>query len=96
MDKGKNMRIDKETKRLLKESQEKIIREQKMKKRFLGTELDYRFIEYMLEKIDVDPNLVCDITLNNGHRIVIARKKQQSESTENLFNGEIAVGDIRE
>lgn len=90
------MRLDKETKKLLKESQEQILREQRMKRRFLNENLDYRFIEYMLEKIDADPSIVCDITLNNGHRIMIARKKQENQGTENLFNGEIAVGDIRE
>lgn len=89
------MRLDRETKKLLKEKQAEIIREQKLKKRFLEEKLDYRFIEYMLEKIDADPSIVCDITLNNGHRVVISRKKVEEEGLNNLFNGEIAVGDMR-
>lgn len=85
--------MDKELKKKLKEYEAQIIREDKMKKRFINSTLDYRFIEYLIEKANADNDLICDITTNEGHRIVIRRERKGDDEADSIFDGEAAIED---
>lgn len=86
--------MDRDLKKKIKEAQKQIINEERMKKRFISSNLDYNFIQHMINEVDADENLVVDITTNEGHRIVIAKKRKDNNSPS-VFNDIIAPEDIR-
>lgn len=88
------MIMDRDLKKKIKEAQKQIINEERMKKRFISSKLDYNFIQKMINEVDADENLVVDITTNEGHRIVIAKKRKDNNSPS-VFNDIIAPEDIR-
>lgn len=88
------MIMDRDLKKKIKEAQKQIINEERMKKRFISSKLDYNFIQHMINEVDADENLIVDITTNEGHRIVIAKKRKDNNSPS-VFNDIIAPEDIR-
>lgn len=86
--------MDKETKKKIKEATQSILAEEKMKKRFLKEELDYNYLQYMINRADVNPNLVIDIVMNNGTKITIYTKKEERNGTV-IFDDIVAPEDIR-
>lgn len=88
------MIMDRDLKKKIKEAQKQIINEERMKKRFISSKLDYNFIQKMINEVDADENLVVDITTSEGNRIVIAKKRKDNNSPS-VFNDIIAPEDIR-
>lgn len=86
--------MDRDLKKKIKEAQRQIINEERMKKRFISSKLDYNFIQKMINEVDADENLVVDITTSEGNRIVIAKKRKDNNSPS-VFNDVIAPEDIR-
>lgn len=86
--------MDRDLKKKIKEAQKQIINEERMKKRFISSKLDYNFIQKMINEVDADENLVVDITTSEGNRIVIAKKRKDNNSPS-VFNDIIAPEDIR-
>ncbi len=87
--------LDKETRRLIKENVKRIKDERAAYKRMLGEKLDYRFIEYMIQKVDADPSLVVKISLTTGDEVIIRREKIEEDGRIISFNGDPNPVDVR-
>lgn len=86
--------MDKEIRKKIKEVQKQVIAEEKAKKRFLDTKLDYNYLQYMINQVDADDNLVVEVILNDGTQIKISKKKVKDNSIS-VFNDVIAPEDVR-
>lgn len=86
--------MDLELKKLLREEQKKVISEYKARKRFLNINLDYNYLQYMINRCDCDDNLEIVIDLNNGTRITIHKKYKQNNKGESLYDDVISPDDM--
>lgn len=87
--------MDRELRKLVKEQQKKAIAEYNAKKRFLNTDLDYNYLQYMINRCDCDDNLEIVIDLNNGTRITIHKKYKENAKGESLYDDVISPDDMR-
>ena len=89
--------LDKETKRTIKEAQKKIIWEAKKRKELLNTEIDYNYLQTLIERINENPDLAITIHFKSGDTMTL-QQKYSSRSQYNVdddFNGNPTVEEIR-
>lgn len=63
--------------------------EDKQRKRLINTDLDYSYLQWMLDKAEENPDLMIRVTLKDGKKIeMLSRKKKNSTSIFDYINGE--------
>lgn len=78
--------MSKELKKKIKEAQKQIIEEERRKNLLLNQEMNYGYLQDLLNKIDENPNLVIEIKLKSGDRITL-RQQQNVTNPFDKFDG---------
>ena len=69
--------------------------EDKQRKRLINTDLDYSYLQWMLDKAEENPDLMIRVTLKDGKKIeMLSRKKKNATSISDYINGEDDVLEI--
>lgn len=89
------MFMDKETKAAVKEATEKIIWEAKKKKELLNTNIDYNFLQELINKCNDNPDLAITIYFKSGDRMVLQTKYQEEHHDYNGWNGNPTAEEIK-
>lgn len=88
------MLLDKETKKAIKEMKEKIIWEAQKRKELLNAEIDYNFLQSLIDKSNNNPDLVITIYFKSGDKLVI-QQKYQNDSYVSGYDGNPTVEEIK-
>lgn len=94
---GKNtidVSYKKELKEKIKKATEEILWEEKKKRELLEKEIDYDFLQTLLNKCDNNPDLTINIYLRNGERIVLHTKHKVNNNGGFDYDGEPAVNEM--
>lgn len=78
--------MNKELRKEIKEAQKRILEENRRKNLLLNKEINYGYLEDLLNKVDENPNLTIEIKLKSGDRIIL-RQKQDSTNPYERFDG---------
>lgn len=69
--------------------------EDKQRKRLINTDLDYSYLQWMLDKAEENPDLMIRVTLKDGKKIeMLSKKKKNATSIFDYINGEDDVLEI--
>lgn len=69
--------------------------EDKQRKRLINTDLDYSYLQWMLDKAEENPDLMIRVTLKDGKKIeMLSKKKKNNTSIFDYINGEDDVLEI--
>lgn len=69
--------------------------EDKQRKRLINTDLDYSYLQWMLDKAEENPDLMIRVTLKDGKKIeMLSKKKKNTTSIFDYINGEDDVLEI--
>lgn len=69
--------------------------EDKQRKRLINTDLDYSYLQWMLDKAEENPDLMIRVTLKDGKKIeMLTKKKKNATSIFDYINGEDDVLEI--
>lgn len=77
--------LDKETRKLIKEQKRKLIWEATKRKELLNANIDYNFLQSLIDKINYNPDLIIEINFKSGDRMTIRQKQEINHN--DLFNG---------
>lgn len=77
--------LDKETRKLIKEQKRKLIWEATKRKELLNANIDYNFLQSLIDKISYNPDLIIEINFKSGDRMTIRQKQEINHN--DLFNG---------
>lgn len=77
--------LDKETRKLIKEQKRKLIWEATKRKELLNANIDYNFLQSLIDKINNNPDLIIEINFKSGDRMTIRQKQEINHN--DLFNG---------
>lgn len=77
--------LDKETRKLIKEQKRKLIWEATKRKELLNANIDYNFLQSLIDKINNNPDLIIEINFKSGDRMTIRQKQELNHN--DLFNG---------
>ena len=65
------MRLSKEIKNRIKQETEKILWEEKKKQELLNTNIDYNFLQTLINKTNENPDLVITIYFKSGDKMIL-------------------------
>ena len=88
------MFLSKEARQKIKKAQEEIIYEEKKRKELLNKEVDYNFLQSLMDKCNNNPDLVIEIRLKSGD-IVTLKTKYKEEKNYSGYDGNPIVEEIR-
>mgnify|MGYP006978114787 CR=1 FL=1 len=77
--------LDKETRKLIKEQKRKLIWEATKRKELLNANIDYNFLQSLIDKLNNNPDLIIEINFRSGDRMTIRQKQELNHN--DLFNG---------
>lgn len=86
--------LSKEIKNRIKKATEEIIYEEKKKKEFLNTKIDYNFLQLLINKTNANPDLVIDITFKSGDKMRLYTQYKQSSIQYDDYDGEPATNEL--
>ena len=89
---GAVIMLDKETRKLIKEQKRKLIWEATKRKELLNANIDYNFLQSLIDKINNNPDLIIEINFRSGDRMTIRQKQELNHN--DLFNGLLNVEEI--
>lgn len=87
------MRISKEAKEKIKKITEEILWEERKKKEILDKNIDYDFLQTLINKCDNNPDLTVTVYLKNNQKIVIQTKKN-IRNYDYEYDGEPSVNEL--
>lgn len=87
--------LDRETRQAIKEAEKRIRWEAKKRKELVNTEIDYNFLQSLMDKSNNNPDLVITIYFKSGDRMVLQQKYKSDDNTYNDFNGNPTAEEIR-
>lgn len=88
------MFLSKELKNKIKEYEKQLTWEDKKKKELVGKNMDYQFIQVLLDKINDNPNITVSIHLKDG-TVINMGTKQRNQSFIDSYDGEPSDIEIR-
>lgn len=88
------MRLSREIKNKIKKATEEIIYEEKKKQELLNTEIDYNFLQLLINKTNANPDLVIDITFKSGDKMRLFTQYKNNSPTYDDYDGEPAVNEL--
>lgn len=77
----------KELKQKFKELEKQLIEEDRRKNLLLSKELNYGYLQELLDRVDNNPNLTITVVLKSGDKLIL-QQKQNVNNPFNNFNGE--------
>lgn len=88
------MFLSKELKNKIREYEKQLTWEDKKKKELVGKNMDYQFIQVLLDKINDNPNITVSIHLKDG-TVINMGTKQRNQSFVDSYDGEPSEIEIR-
>ena len=90
------MRISKEIKDKIKKYTDEIIFEEKKKKELLNTNIDYGYIQKLLNMCNENPDLAITIYFKSGDRMTLQTKHKETNYLLNAsYDGEPSIMEIK-
>lgn len=87
------MIISREIKNKIKKAAEEIIWEEKKKQELLNKEIDYNFLQSLIDKSNENQDLVITIYFKSGDRMVITQKYKDKDGYDG-FDGNPATNEL--
>ena len=88
------MRLSREIKNKIKKATEEIIYEEKKKQELLNTEIDYNFLQLLINKTNANPDLVIDIAFKSGDKMRLFTQYKNTSPAYDDYDGEPADNEL--
>ena len=88
------MRLSKEIKDKIKKYTDELIWEDKKKQELLNKEVDYNFLQTLINKCNDNPDLVITIYLKSGDKMVLQTKYKESSYNGATYDGEPSINEM--
>lgn len=87
------MRLNKEIKNKIKQETEKILWEEKKKQELLNTNIDYNFLQTLINKTNENPDLVITIYFKSGDKMIL-QSQFKEDRTIDYYNGSPSINEL--
>ena len=87
------MRLSKEIKNRIKQETEKILWEEKKKQELLNTNIDYNFLQTLINKTNENPDLVITIYFKSGDKMIL-QSQFKEDRTIDYYNGNPSINEL--
>ena len=88
------MRLSKEIKNRIKQETEKILWEEKKKQELLNTNIDYNFLQTLINKTNENPDLVITIYFKSGDKMIL-QSQFKEDRTIDYYNGSPSINELK-
>lgn len=88
------MRLSKEIKDKIKKYTDELIWEDKKRQELLNKEVDYNFLQTLINKCNDNPDLVITIYLKSGDKMVLQTKYKENNYSGAAYDGEPSVNEM--
>ena len=87
--------LNKDIKNKIKKYTDELLFEEKKKKELLNTNIDYNFLQTLINKCNDNPDLAITIYFKSGDRMVLQTKhKETNYSADSSYDGEPSVNEL--
>lgn len=87
------MRLSKEIKSRIKQETEKILWEEKKKQELLNTNIDYNFLQTLINKTNENPDLVITIYFKSGDKMILQSQFKEDRAID-YYNGSPSINEL--
>mgnify|MGYP003540463924 FL=1 len=87
------MRLSKEIKNRIKQETEKILWEEKKKQELLNTNIDYNFLQTLINKTNENPDLVITIYFKSGDKMILQSQFKEDRAVD-YYNGSPSINEL--
>ena len=87
--------IDKETKNKIREERRRLIWEAKKKKELLNANIDYNFLQTLIDRCANNSDLEIEIFFKSGDRMKLRQKHNQTNYNYEGYSGEATIEEMR-
>ena len=87
------MRLSKEIKNRIKQETEKLLWEEKKKQELLNTNIDYNFLQTLINKTNENPDLVITIYFKSGDKMIL-QSQFKEDRTIDYYNGSPSINEL--
>lgn len=87
------MRLSKEIKNRIKQETEKILWEEKKKQELLNTNIDYNFLQTLINKTNENPDLVITIYFKSGDKMILQSQFKEDRAID-YYNGDPSINEL--
>ena len=87
------MRLNKEIKNRIKQETEKILWEEKKKQELLNINIDYNFLQTLINKTNENPDLVITIYFKSGDKMIL-QSQFKEDRTIDYYNGNPSINEL--
>ena len=88
------MRMSKEIKERINKFTKELLWEEKKKQELLNKEIDYNFLQTLINKCSDNPDLVITIHFKSGDRMVLQTKCKENNYSSAGYDGEPSVNEL--
>lgn len=88
------MRMNKEIKDKIKKYTDELIWEEKKKQELLNTNIDYGYIQKLLNMCNDNPDLVVTIYFKSGDKLVLQTKYKENNYSGAVYDGEPSINEM--
>lgn len=89
------MRISREIKDKIKKYTDELLYEEKKKQELLNTNIDYNFLQTLINKCNENPDLAITIYFKSGDRMVLQTKhKETNYLADSSYDGEPSINEL--
>lgn len=88
------MRMNKEIKEKINKFTEELLWEEKKKQELLNKEIDYNFLQTLINKCNDNPDLVITIYFKSGDKMVLQTKYKENNYSSTGYDGEPSVSEL--
>ena len=88
------MWMSKEIKERINKFTEELLWEEKKKQELLNKEIDYNFLQTLINKCNDNPDLVITIHFKSGDRMVLQTKYKENNYSSSGYDGEPSVNEL--
>ena len=87
--------IDKETRQKIKEEKRRLVWEAKKRKELLNTNIDYNFLQTLIDRCANNSDLEIEIFFKSGDRMKLRQKQRQTNYNYQGYTGEATIEELR-
>ena len=87
--------IDKETRNKIKEEKRRLVWEAKKKKELLNANIDYNFLQTLIDRCANNSDLEIEIFFKSGDRMKLRQKQSQTNYNYQGYTGEATIEEMR-
>lgn len=88
------MRLSKEIKDKIKKYTDELIFEEKKKQELLNTNIDYGYIQKLLNMCNDNPDLIITIHFKSGDKLVLQTKYKENNYSGTAYDGEPSINEM--